>query len=57
MINIEDNDDWLASDKTWKKWTRIGDEELLSYAGINFQKPIDEEQLAKEIKIRKNLTI
>jgi hypothetical protein len=24
-----------------------------SYAGINFQKPIDEERLAKEIKRRK----
>jgi hypothetical protein len=49
-INMEDNDDWLASNKTWKKWTRIGDGELLSYAGINSHKPIDEEQLVKEIK-------
>jgi hypothetical protein len=43
MIKMEDNDDWLASNKTWKKWIRIGDGELLSYAGINFQKPIDKE--------------
>jgi hypothetical protein len=41
MINIEDNDDWLASNKTWKNWTRIGDGELLSYAGIDCHKPID----------------
>ncbi len=54
---MEDNDDWLASNKTWKKWTRIGDGELLSlsYAGINFHTPIDEEQLVKEIKRRKKL--
>jgi hypothetical protein len=44
MVNLENNDDWLASNKTWKKWTRIGDGELLSYAGIDFQKSIDEEQ-------------
>jgi hypothetical protein len=44
---MENNDDWLASNKTWKKWTRIGDGELLSYIGINFQKPIDEERLGK----------
>ncbi len=55
MINVEDNDDWPASNKTWKKWTRIGDGELLSYAGINFHKPIDEEQLVKEIKGGKKL--
>ncbi len=36
-------------------WTRIGDGVLLSYAGINFKKPIDEEQLVKEIKRRKTL--
>ncbi len=36
---MENNDDWLASNKTLKKWTRIGDGELLSYAGIDFQKP------------------
>ncbi len=47
MINMENNDDWLASNKTWKKWTRIGDGELLSYAGIDVQKPIDEERLVK----------
>ncbi len=41
--------------KTWKKWTRIGDGELLSYAGIDFQKPIDKERLVKEIKRRKKL--
>jgi hypothetical protein len=52
---MENNADWLASTKTWKKWTRIGDGELLSYAGIDFQKPTDEERLVKEIKIRKNL--
>ncbi len=55
MVNMENNDDWLASNKTWKKWTRIGDGELLSYAGIDFQKPIDEERLVKEIKRRKKL--
>ncbi len=52
---MEDNDDWLANNKTWKKWTRIGDGESLSYAGINFHKPIDEEQLVKEIKRMKKL--
>jgi hypothetical protein len=57
MVNMENNNDWLASKKTWKKWTRIGDGELLSYAGIDFKKPIDEERLAKEIKRRKNLKI
>jgi hypothetical protein len=25
VINMEDNDDWLANNKTWKMWTRIGD--------------------------------
>jgi hypothetical protein len=55
MVNMENNDDWLASNKTWKKWTRIADGELLSYAGIDFKKPIDEEQLGKEIKRRKKL--
>ncbi len=49
MIYMEDNYDWLANNKTWKKWTRIGDGESLSYVGINFHKPIDEEQLVKEI--------
>ncbi len=52
---MEDNDDWLASNKTWKKQTRIGDGELLSYAGIKFHKPIDKERLVKEIKRRKKL--
>jgi hypothetical protein len=33
----------------------IGDGELLSYAGIDFQKPTDEERLVKEIKRRKKL--
>jgi hypothetical protein len=43
MINMEDNDDWLTNNQTWKKWTRIGDGESLSYAaGIDFHKPIDE---------------
>ncbi len=52
---MEDNDDWLASNKTWKKWTRIriGDGELLSYAGIKFHKPIEKERLEKEIKRKK----
>jgi hypothetical protein len=55
LINMEDNDDWLASNKTWKKWTRIGDGELLSYDGIKFHTPIDEERLVREMKIRKKL--
>ncbi len=55
MVNMENNDDWLASNKTWKKLTRIGDGKLLSYAGIDFQKPKDEERLVKEIKRRKRL--
>jgi hypothetical protein len=57
VVSMENNDDWLASNKTWKKWTRIGDGELLSYAGIDFQKPIDEERLVKVIKKGKNLMI
>jgi hypothetical protein len=52
---MNDNDDWLASNTTWKKCTRIGGGELLSYAGINFHKPIDRERLVKEIKRRKKL--
>ena len=52
---MENNNGWLASNKTRKKWSRIGDGELLSYAGINFQNPIDEERLVKEIKRRKKL--
>ena len=55
MVNMEKNDDWLASNKTCKKRTRIGDGELLSYAGIDFKKPTDEERLVKEIKRRKQL--
>jgi hypothetical protein len=54
---MEDNADWIVKNKIWKKWTRIGEGESLSYSGINFHKPIDEEQLVKEIKRRKNLTI
>jgi hypothetical protein len=45
MNAMEDNYDWLANNKTWKKWTGLGDGGLLSYAGINFHKPKDEEQL------------
>ncbi len=40
---MEDNDDWLANNKTWKKWTRIGAGGSLSFFGINFHKPKDEE--------------
>ncbi len=50
---MEDIDDWLANNKTWKKQTRLGDGGSLSYAGINFYKPKGEEQLVKEIKKRK----
>ena len=35
---MENNADWLASNKPWKKWTTIGVGELLSYAGIDFKK-------------------
>jgi hypothetical protein len=45
----------LENNRTWKKWTRIGDGGALSYAGINFHKPKDEEQLVTETKRRKNL--
>jgi hypothetical protein len=41
--------------RTWKKWTGLGEGGSLSYAGINFHKPKDEEQLLKEIKRRKKL--
>jgi hypothetical protein len=41
--NMENNADWLASNKTWKKWTTIGVGDLLPYAGIDFKKPTDEE--------------
>ncbi len=50
---MENNDDWLSSNKTWKKWNTIIVGELLSYAGIDFKKPTDEERLVKEIKRRK----
>jgi hypothetical protein len=50
---MEDNDDWLANNKTRKKWNRIGDGGSLSYAGTDFLKPIDKERLVKEIKRRK----
>ncbi len=39
MIAMEDNNEWLANNKTWKKWTRIGDGGSLSYAGIDLHKP------------------
>jgi hypothetical protein len=52
---MEDNDDWLAINKTWKKWTRLGVGGSLSYARIKLNKPKDEEQLIKEIKRRKKL--
>jgi hypothetical protein len=55
MLNMENNGDWLANNKTWKKWTGIGDGELLLYAGIDYQKPTEEEQLVKEIKRRKKI--
>jgi hypothetical protein len=53
MIEMEDNDDWLANNKTWKKWTKIGDGGSLSYARIDFHNPKDEERLVREIKRRK----
>jgi hypothetical protein len=53
VIDMEDNDDWLTNNKTWKKWTRIGVGGSLSYAGINFHKPKDDKQLVKEIKRKK----
>ncbi len=52
---MENNDDWLSSNKTWKKLNTIIVGELLSYAEINFKKPTDEERLVKEIKRRKKL--
>ncbi len=57
VIAMEDNDDWLANNKTWKKWIRLVDRGSLSYARTNFHKPKDEERLVKEIKRRKNLAI
>jgi hypothetical protein len=47
----------VSKNKTWKKWTRIGDGESLSYSGINFHKPIDEKRLVKKIKEGRNITI
>jgi hypothetical protein len=55
VITMEDNDNWLANNKTWKKWARLGYGGSLSYAGIDFHKPKDEERLVKEIKRRKSL--
>jgi hypothetical protein len=55
MINMDNNDDWLTSNNIWKNLTRIGDTELLSNAGIDFQKTIDEEGLVKEIKRKRKL--
>ncbi len=55
MVNMENNADWLASNKTWKKWTGIRDGQLLSNAGVDYQKPTDKEHLVKEIKRRKKL--
>ncbi len=52
---MEDNDDWLVNNRTWKKWTELGEGGLLSYAEIDFHKPKDEEQTIKEIKRRKKL--
>ena len=52
---MEDNDDWLANNRSWKKQTRLGDGGSLSYAGLNFHIPKGEEQSVKEIKRRKKL--
>jgi hypothetical protein len=52
---MEDNDDWLANNRRWKKWIGLGEGRALSYAGISFHKPKDEERLLKEIKRRKIL--
>jgi hypothetical protein len=41
--------------KHGRKGTRIGDGGSLSYAGINFREPKDEERLVKEIKRKKKL--
>ncbi len=43
VIAMEDNDDWLANNRTWKKLTVLGEMGSLSYAGIDFHKPKDEE--------------
>ncbi len=55
LVKVKNNADWLASNKTWKEWTGIGDGKLLSYAGIDYQKPTDKEGLVKEIKRWKKL--
>ena len=54
---MENNDDWLSSNNTWKKWNTIIVGELLSYAGIDFKKPTDEDRLVRKLKEGKNLTI
>jgi hypothetical protein len=46
---MEDNDEWLANNITWKKCTGLGEVQSLSYSGIDFHKPKDEERLIKEI--------
>jgi hypothetical protein len=48
-----DSYDWLANNRKWKMWTGLGEAGSLSYAGIDFHKPNDEEDLIKEIKRRK----
>jgi hypothetical protein len=55
IVDMEDNYDSLANNRTWKKWTGLGEVGSLSYAGIDFHKPKDEERLIKEIKRRKKL--
>jgi hypothetical protein len=55
VISLENNDDWLANNRTWKKWTGLAEVGSLSYAGMDFHKPKDEEQLITEIKRRKKL--
>jgi hypothetical protein len=55
VIAMDDNDDWLANNRTWKKWTGLGEGGSLSYAGIDFHKPKDEERLLNEAKRRKKL--
>ncbi len=55
VITMEDNDDWLVNNTTWKKWTGFEDGGSLSYAGIGIHKPKDEERLVKEFKRRKTL--
>ncbi len=53
---MEDNDDWLANNRTWKKWTGLGEGGSPLYAGIDFHKPKDEERLINEIKRRKKFS-